>query len=479
MVNTKLITLLKTFSKSETGKFKDFVCSPFFNKNQSVIRLYEEVIKFYPVFDPELCKEEYIFKKIFGKEKYNYFKLKNIISDLYQLSLTFLKLIANEKKGIENEINLLNELHERKLESQYTQKEKQIQKHLEGIKIRDEFYYQSLYQMARVNTSHYKFIRSGYTFNLIQNEFDIYLQYTLIVLLRNYSKMLTHKNHGNVEFNMEMFENILEYIKDKEFENNPSSRIYKQIIAVELFKEEKDYRHLIELKERFTDDLSMEDLYYILLVANSYAVYRIKQGDETFCKDRYGILKEMVERNIQMPEYILFVNFINTYTAACLVGEYSWAEEFLKKFQNGISPAEEFNNTINFCRGYQAFRKKEYEKALEYFSKTNFKLFLVKVMVKSYSVRIYYEMNLYDQAYSAIDAFRHYLKSEKLIAGEQKKAHYEFLKNVNELTKLKEENVKNKNDIRLVVLKKQIKEMHSNPLGAKNWLIEKGENFFN
>ena len=100
-------------------------------------------------------------------------------------------------------------------------------------------------------------------------------------------------------------------------------------------------------------------------------------------------------------------------------------------------------------------------------------------MVKSYSVRIYYEMNLYDQAYSAIDAFRHYLKSEKLIAGEQKKAHYEFLKNVNELTKLKEENIKNKNDIRLTVLNKQIKEMHSNPLGAKIWLIEKAENFFN
>lgn len=222
----------------------------------------------------------------------------------------------------------------------------------------------------------------------------------------------------------------------------------------------------------------MEDLYYILLVANSFAVYRIKLGDEAFCRDRFGILKEMIDRNIQKPGYILFVNFINTYTSACLVGEYAWAQDFLKNFQGGISPAEEFNNTIYFCKGYQAFRKKEYEKALEYFSKTNFKLFLIKVMVKSYSVRIYYEMNLYEQAYSAIDAFRHYLKSEKLIAEEQKNAHYEFLRNVNELTKLKEENIKSKNDDRLVMLKKQIKEMQSNPLGAKNWLVEKSENFF-
>lgn len=478
MVNTKLISLLKSFSRSEMLRFRDFVSSPFYNKNQAVIKLYEEVIKFYPEFDPEQCREEIVFKKMFGKEKYNYFKLKNIISDLYQLSVMFLKLTALEKRGIDNEINLLNEYHERKLDNLYLQKEKQINRHLEGIKIRDEFYYQTLYQMARVNTSHYKFIKSGYTFNLIQNEFDIYLQYTLIVLLRNYSKMLTHKNHGNVEFKMDMFEIIMDFIRDNEFENNPSCRIYKQLIQVELYKKEKDYRLLMELKDRFIANLSTEDIYYVLLVANSYAVYRLKLGDESFYIDRFRILREMIDRKIQLPEYVLFVNFINTYTAACNAGEYEWAEDFMKTFQKGITPPEELHNTISFCKGYLAYRKEDYEKALEYFSKTNFRLFLVKVMVKSYSVRIYYEMDLIEQTFSAIDAFRHYLKSEKLIAGEQKSAHYEFLKNLNELTKLKEEGIKNKSDVKLIMLKKQIKNMSSNPLGAKNWLIDKAENFF-
>lgn len=48
MVNTKLITLLKTLSKSEINKFRDFVSSPFYNKNQTVINLCEEVIKYHP-----------------------------------------------------------------------------------------------------------------------------------------------------------------------------------------------------------------------------------------------------------------------------------------------------------------------------------------------------------------------------------------------------------------------------------------------
>ncbi|HMS64331.1 MAG TPA: hypothetical protein PKD83_03655 [Ignavibacteria bacterium] len=478
MVNTKLILLLKTLSRQETIKLKDFIYSPYFNKNQNVIRLYEEVISFYPEFDPEKCTEEKIFSVLFMNEKYNYFKLKNIISDLYQLSISFLKQIAMERIGIENEIELLNELHLRKLDNAYLKKEKQINDHLDKIMIRDEFYYQSVYKLARANTSHYKFIKSGYTFNLIQNEFDVYLQYTLIVLLRNYSKMLTHMNHGNVKFKMEMFDNILDYINNKEFENNPSSRIYKQIIAVELHKEEKDYKKLIELKDRYIENLSLEDIYYILLVANSYSVFKLKSGDESYYKDRFSILKEMIDRKIQLPEYILFVNFINTFTAACMVNEYKWTENFLKEFHKGISPAEEASNTINYCKGFLFYRKKEYDKALEYFSRTNFKLFLVKVMVKSYTVRIYYEQNLYELTFSAIDAFRHYLKSEKLISEDQKNAHYEFLKFVSELIQLKSEGLKNKGDNRFTLLKKKIREMQSNPLGAKNWLIEKSENFF-
>ncbi|MEO8665574.1 MAG: hypothetical protein ABI462_08750 [Ignavibacteria bacterium] len=479
MINTKLITILRTFSKPEINKFRDFVKSPYFNTNPNVIRLSEAVLDFYPGFDSKDLTEEKIFKKVFKNQKFEYFKIKNIISDLYQLSELFLKNISNDKDKLRNDINLLTELHERKLNTFYISKEKQISRQLESLPVKDEFYLQSLHELARNNTSHFKFKKSGYTFNLIQNEFDIFLKYSLIVLMRHYSKMLTNKNHGNIQFNMEMFDNIWEYIKDKDFEDSPSCRIYKQIISIELFRKEKDYRDLLELKEKFENNLSSEDIYYILLVANSYAAYRLKLGDESFYKDRFSMLRQMVDRKIQLPDYILFINFISTYTSACMVGEFQWAEDFLDLFRNGISPADEMSNTVNYCKGFLAYRLKEYDKALHYFSRTNFKLFLTKVMVKSFTLRIFYEQDLHEQIFSAIDSFRHYLKSEKLISEEQKAAHYEFLKHVTELTRLKSEGIKNNKDINLTMLKREIKKMQSNPLGAKNWLVEKSENFFN
>ena len=218
-------------------------------------------------------------------------------------------------------------------------------------------------------------------------------------------------------------------------------------------------------------------MYYILNCKNSFAVYRLKLGDELYYKDRFEAMKEILERNFVPLNNFLFPNFITTFTSACMAGNYEWAQEFMLKHQKGISPKEEAINTINYCNAFLAYRLKDFDKALKYFSKTNFKLYLMKVMVRSYSVRIYYEQNMTEQTLSAIDAFRHYLKTENLMAEDQKTAHYEFLKLLSDLTEIKIESVYKRNSEDLDLLKKHIERMSSNPLGSKNWLIEKVNEF--
>lgn len=473
MKNTKLAKLLSTFSKQEISKFGDFVKSPYFNKNKNVIRLAEVMLPYYPEFDSEQLEEHSIFSKTFGEGAFDYFKIKNIVSDLFALAVSFLKFSNVQKKDIDNEITLLSELHDRKLDNIYSQREKSVSARLNGFMVKDETYYYLRHQLGKINTSHYKFKRSGYSFNQIQNEFDTFLDYSLIGLLRLYSKMLHNKNHGNITFSMEMFENVWEYVKDKDFEGNPSCQIYKQTILLELTRDEAEYRKLLLLKQKYNSNIPDEDMYYILQFINSFSVYRLKLGDESYYKDRFMSFREILERSFIPANNFLYPNFISTFSSACMAGEYDWAEDFMSKYQNGISPPEEKANSLNYCRAFIAFRKKEFDKALEYFSKTNFKLYLMKVMVKSYSVRIYYEKNMFEQAISAVDAFRHYLKTEKLIAEDQKTAQFEFLRCLTRLAELKLEGVSRKNAHDLAVLKKEIMSMSANPLGAKNWLIEK------
>jgi len=478
MNKTKLVKLLKTFSKTEVIKFREFVNSPFYNKNQKVIKLCDAVLNYYPEFDSVLFNEENLFKVIYENESYNYFKIKNVLSDIYQLSLAYLKIIAGNKNNVRNDLNLLSELHERKLDSIYDQTQKQIKTYLENLKVKDDSDYYNVHRLAAINTSHFKFEKSNYTFDLIQKEFDTFLEHSLSGLLKYYSKMLTNINHGNIQFDLKMFDPIWQYVRDKDFPDNTTCLVYKHIIELELSKSEINYRKLSEILSENSEKLSSESIYFILLVLNSYAAFKLKQGDETFYPERFKITNEFVERKYYQPDYILFMNFISSYTSACMADQYEWAEKFAAEFRNGISPADEKENTINYCTGFLHYRKKNFDKALEYFSKINFKLFLAKIMVRSYTIRALYESNLHEQTLSAIDGFRHYLKNENLIDEQQKKSYFDFLKYLTELTKLKSENLKDRKDKRLIILKNEINNLESNSLGIKNWLIDKAGNFF-
>lgn len=476
MQHSKLIQALKTLNTREFRRFCEFVESPFFNKNESIRQLMNFLAKYYPKFDNKFLTEENTFSGIFPGIEFDYFKMRNLFSELFQLYKEYLRIIAYEGKALESDIYLLSELHDRKLDVAYEQTDKKIQKLLDQSKIKDEKFFYLKHKLDRINTAHYKFERSKYTFDSIQTEFDSFLKYSLTGLIQHYSKMLHNRNHGNINYKMDMFEEILGYIKDRDFEYSPSCQIYKQIILVELNRDEKDYRTLLDLKEKYSDRISKEDLYSVLLVINSFAVYRLKLGDENYYKDRFLALKEIVDRDF-FSSQILFPNFISTFTSACMANEFTWAENFKNNFQHGILPKEEYFNTITYCDAFLAYRKKDYPKALDLFAQTNFKLFLFKVMVKSYVLRIYYEEDLHEQTLTAIDAFRHYLKSEKLISDDQKEAHYEFLKHVTTLSNLKLEFNEKKDFPKVMSVRNQIGKMKNNSIGIKNWLLEKVEAF--
>ena len=479
MRNSRTLKALKTLNTREFRRFKEYVHSPFFNKNRNVRKLIDVMDKYYPKFDSNSITEANIFNKIFPELDYDYFKLRNLLSELFKLYNSYLKIIAYEKTELEGDIDLLSELHDRKQDVPYRQIDSETEKKLSSSQIKDEYYFYLKHKLNKINTSHYKFDKSKkYEFDSIQTEFNSFLQYSITGLLQHYSKMLHNRNHGNIKYNMEMFDLVMEYIKDKDFRESPSCMIYKQIILVELSRKEEDYRKLLKLKEKFKNNISREDLYYVYLVMNSFSVGRLRMGDESYYKDRFAALKGVVDEQFFASDYILFPNFISTFTSACMIDEFKWASDFMEKHSDGISPVKEKNNTITYCKAFLAYRKREYDKALDLFAVTNFKFFLFKVMVRSYMLRIYYEKDLHEQTLNAVDAFRHYLKSEEMIDEDQKKAHYDFLKHLTTLSNMKIENNQKKNFPSIMSLEKQIQLM-DNSLGIRNWLLNKTKELLN
>lgn len=473
MYKSKLILLLKTLNKKEIKKLGEFVNSPFYNKNKNIKALFAVLINFHPDYESKNIEIENIYKELFPGKEFNYYRISNVISDLLQLAKMYLTVQAAESDSIKSKILLLEEFNKRNLEVFSTQTDNEIKKDLESLAIKDENFYLDNYLLNRSKSIYYKISGSNLEFNMLQAEYDSFYEYTLVTILKLFTKMLYNKNHGKIEFNIKMFEEIWGYVKKTDLEGNTLYSIYKTIISLELEKDEKEYRKLLKLKDVYLSHLSDEDLYNIYIFMNSFISYRLnKFGDEKYYNDRFMVLKETIDHGFISPEFISFSDYTYFYIAACTVGEFEWAENFKDKFKTGIRPAEETDNSVNFCNAFINYRKKNFEKALDFFSKTNFKLYFLKVTVKSFTVRILYEMNLEEQALTALDAFRHYLKNEKLILEDQKRAHYDFLKYTAELFKIRNDH---SGRDALDELNEKILSMDNSAYGVKNWLLKKAE----
>src|SRR5258706_11180056 len=116
MNRSNLIVLLKQLDAKEFREFGELVHSPFFNKNQSAITLYEYLKKLYPDFPESSIEKEGVYSKIFHKAEYNDGFMRTVLFNLSALAEEYLRQVSLKKNGARSSMLLLEELNDRKLE---------------------------------------------------------------------------------------------------------------------------------------------------------------------------------------------------------------------------------------------------------------------------------------------------------------------------------------------------------------------------
>ena len=111
MHNYPVIKTLRIFSKQDMKEFDLFVQSPFFNTNQSVIKLFEQIKKHYPEFDDKMPDKRSLFEKSFGKIKYDDSFMRVTLFRLLELAKEFLVHRNLKRNHLLKETILLDELN--------------------------------------------------------------------------------------------------------------------------------------------------------------------------------------------------------------------------------------------------------------------------------------------------------------------------------------------------------------------------------
>lgn len=481
MLNTTVISILKTFSKGELKEFDKFIISPFFNNQPSLTRFYEELKKNYPGFEENKIDRKKIFRALYPDKEYSDDTIRRLTSDLKKLMDQFIYVKVQDSNPVEARFLRSFEFSRRGLM-------KEAEKELEQI-------IKTIGETGPISAEY------------IKNRLDYEDRYVQINLAKNKQSEISHNFKSEVEFLIYHFILRLSYyihnirvnqvifnVKEEAFVNdfvsainldqidklmavsddsaniNKAMRIY--VLFILNYIHEKNERYFVELKQALPEAINyFQDFekYNIYQMAEAICWQKMTRIDrERYRRELFEINKLRLDAGVYLPDgrfmrLLLYRQILNT---ALQLGEVSWAENFVAGYSDKL-PDVIRENMTKYANAHLLFERGDFEGSLAMLNKVDFDIFTLKFDVRNLTLRIYIELNFIEEALSLIDTYKHFVAKNKGVSEYYRNITENFLKYC-----------KNIIDLRTGKAKLSAEEMRreieaDNSVNFKSWLIDK------
>lgn len=482
MKDIRLIKLIRTFSKEELKLFQKFLESPFLKPTRNTVSLFEYIIKFYPEYSSEDLEKEKIFKKLFKGEKYTEKKLLNLIFDLSKAAEDFLAHNTMKDDEMEYLLNLSKGYMSKNLRDESFRVNKIIEKKLKPGFSPSIDYISKLRRLTYLKSIYYA-EKSDFE-NLIETKKN-YFEASVIQFIVDFSGIVSDKRPALSTYGNKMENRMVDSITQsfdvkklllllEESGYDKKSIITLHYYMLKMYEEPENSEYYYKLRDFFYETLTeynREERALIFRNLANYCVQRSVGSSMEFRKEGLEVHKKLVESNsysLSENEYMDVITYRNIVQYSISLKETKWLEYFLNEYSDRIQPDLRVD-LKNLSLGHLYFLKKDFEKALDSVSRINSEFFLFKTDLKNLMLRIYYELDYFESAYSLVDSYKHFLvnskeilKSFRVIIGNFVKYYFDLLKIKALQSKENPEFVKNK-------IEKE------NNIISKSWLIEKAD----
>lgn len=480
MKDSRLIEILSAFSREELIDFGKFLLSPFVKTRRNVAPLLTALTDLHPGFDEKMTKKTKVFGKIFPGEEYNEKKMINLMSDLTKEAENFLKHQTLDKNETESLLLLSKGYYDKKLLGHSVRVLNTFDKKIQPGFSPGKDYYAKLRQSEFLKGAYYtqksdfegliETKKRYFEASAVQFIFDyIQLLSSVETILTTYGKPLDNK----------FIESVFKLVDvDRLFAEIDKSNIsHKYLIALHYYylktiTEPEEKKFYYSLRDEFYGNISMldrEEKHIIFNQLANYCTEEVSRKNQEFYEEALDVYKKMLENNaysFSENEYMQVITYRNIIYFCNTVKDDKWFEYFVEKYTDALSP-EYRHDMKNFANGNLWFLRHEYERSLVCISEIVNEFFLFKSDLRNILLKIYYELGYFEQAYSMIDSYKHFLSHTSEISGEYKEFYKNFVKRYLQLLKMKSGRSK---DLPGMVRKEIEKETK---IVNKNWLLEK------
>jgi len=426
------IELLNSFTDVELQNFQHFINCPYFNTDKSIINLFITLDKYILHKRPlDEDKSVFIFNNVFKPakevEKLNPKQKKHLFA-----KLSLLKKLAEQFLAIEGlqtqKANYYDVLLEKLLDkNQFRLFEKHIKQNelLSKVQKKDLNFYKHKKVIETHKLDFSLLTASVYKKN---NLFD--LNYSLdneyiLLKIRHYITLLSSQQVTKVEYDASFVKTINDIVNFDGFNLNPPTIIGKTLIKLLKYQKKTFYFELLHSLEKYSDELTDEDLYYAYTIAVNFGVLKIRQGTMSY-SDVFKLYEQMDKRDLfVMYEFVPVPMLKNYISAACRVEEFVKARNIIEKYRPFINKSDR-ENVCNYNYGVISFYEQNYNEALKYFIRADLGQ---DANLKVVILKCHYEMDEeYDERTMQIfRSAKKFFKDNKQLTPTRKRSYRNFI----------------------------------------------------
>lgn len=480
MIRIKALNILSTFTKKEFEQFSRFISSPYFNRSKELIRFFSGIRKYYPHFNHSGLESEKIYKKLYPGKPFNEGTIRNLFSDLGNLSEKFLGYI-NYENSFDFGHKVIAEMNARALDREF---EKNYKKYSERNENDEDSFY-------KLNLNKYFLYTEMSNYNQRKNNIlditsrslssEALLAFFIREFLLERSSWMSISDSYNVEQDYNVVEifftttDVKTMINKLKQSNSPHAEdleLFFYLSEAGLNKTGnfyEDFDKAYNLFNKRINSMSHSSQRRMYKWIRNVINLNIKPDDKKLRKIIFELGKEMVAKELiyDSAGIINAGTFVNILLTAIVAGEIMWAKDFL---ENKISKLEKDSrdDIYNYYKAKILSCEKKFAESNEQLLAISKEDILFKADSKVLRMINYYELNYFEAAFSQAEAFRQFLSRNDTISAGRKEKSLNFLKFY--LCLLKNKTGK---DVNLSFAKKELAEC--TVLRNKDWLMYKFE----
>lgn len=469
MQTSKLYSILDKFDKYEQNRLKKFLTSPYFNRNEALISLFDLLTSHINENSQTDLDKVELWKEIYGNDNFDDVLFRKNCSDLLKLVEDFLAQQVYESNPIHQATYLIEAVAKKKLDKLYNSTMKTARRLSSQQLYKTANYYLTQYQVEK---NYYDLMEQEHDRTAKRNVEDILVnldQFFLSEKLRFSCSVLSQISMVSHEYKLLFQDEIINHLEKVSYENVPPIIVYYQIYLT--LKNEENVEHyfkLMEILERLGDVFPRNEAEFIYQAALNYCVKKLNKGSRQFLEEYFNVFNILLEKELLLTDGELSPwHFRNIVSIALRLGKFDWTENFINKYQK-FMPSSMRENAVSFNLAMLFFYQKKYNKVKELLQTVEYDDFTYNLNSKSILLQTYYETDEIEPLFSFMDSFRTYLNRHKdFSAG--KRVHYtNLIKFTKQLTKIIPGDKKT-----LEKLKKEVAEAEPKGIASITWLKEK------